>query len=354
MQCKHSGKYACINASRMMGCLQEDSVEKQLSKSKGGIARAESLSPLQRTEIAKNAAAKRWENQKLPRAAYSGELSIGEISLPCYVLEDGRRVVSGRGLTSAIGMKGRGQGATRISQHKLIKHSNSDDLSMAIDNPIKFIGVGQTDGYEATVLQEICEAILSARDKGLVVSEADRRYVIQADILMRGFARVGLIALIDEATGYQRERAKDALSKILEAFVAKELQPWVKTFPSEYYEQLFRLRGLDYPTHSVKKPQYFGHITNDVVYKRLAPGVLEELKKEAKKHEETGKNAGRLHQRLTPTVGHPKLREYLSSVTTIMKLSNSYADFKSKLDSIHPSYGETISMQLDDISESDF
>lgn len=66
------------------------------------------------------------------------------------------------------------------------------------------------------MLQEVCESILSARDKGLLLTEQDRRYAIHADMLMRGFARVGIIALVDEATGYQRDRAKDALAKILE------------------------------------------------------------------------------------------------------------------------------------------
>ncbi len=89
---------------------------------------------------------------------------------------------------------------------------------------------------------------------------------------------VGIISLVDEATGYQEFRQRDALARILEAFIDKELQPWVQTFPSDYYSELFRLRGLDYPTGTVQRPQYFGHLTNDIVYKRIAPGVLEELK----------------------------------------------------------------------------
>jgi hypothetical protein len=82
----------------------------------------------------------------------------------------------------------------------------------------------------------------------------------------------------DEATGFQKDRAANALAEILEKFIAKELRPWVATFPNEYYEQLFRLRGLDFPRDSVKRPRYFGHLTNDIIYARLAPKVLEELK----------------------------------------------------------------------------
>ncbi|WP_206519932.1 MULTISPECIES: P63C domain-containing protein [unclassified Mesorhizobium] len=85
--------------------------------------------------------------------------------------------------------------------------------------------------------------------------------------------------MVDEATRYQRDRAKDALAKLLEAWVAKELQIWVQTFPSEFYEHMFRLRGLDFALDSVKRPQYFGHLTNDIVYKRLEAGVLKDLKR---------------------------------------------------------------------------
>jgi hypothetical protein len=250
-------------------------------RAKGGIARADKLTPERRKEISTKALEAKGEIAKLPKATHFGTLKIGDTEMQCFVLNDGRRVISGRALTAAIGMKGRGQGAARIAGHKLIKHNNNNQLTMAIETPIKFVGKSPkgtnvpSDGYEATVLQEICESILSARDKGLLLTEQDKRYAVHADMLMRGFARVGIIALVDEATGYQRDRAKDALAKILESFVAKELQPYMKTFPPDYYEQLFRLRGLPYPPEvSNFRPQYFGKLTNDIIYKRIAPGLL--------------------------------------------------------------------------------
>lgn len=167
----------------------------------------------------------------------------------------------------------------------------------------------------------------------------------QAEILVRGFARVGIIALVDEATGYQKDRAADALSKILEAFIEKELQPWVRTFPAEYYEQLFRLRGLPFPTTTVQRPQYFGVLTNDIVYNRLAPGVLDELKKVTERNEQ-GRPKHKFFQKLTANVGYPKLREHLGSIVTLMKLSTDYADFKVKLEAIHPPYGKTMQLPL--------
>ena len=163
----------------------------------------------------------------------------------------------------------------------------------------------------------------------LAICGADQLHIAKScEILVRGLARVGIIALIDEATGYQLDRAKNALTKILEAFIAKELQPYVETFPSDFYRHLFRLRGLDFPNGSVKRPQYFGMLTNDLVYKRLAPGVLEELKRVKM---EFGKARDKLFQRLTSNIGYPKLREHLGSVVTIMKLSGGWHDFMDKL-----------------------
>lgn len=322
--------------------------EEATGRAKGGKARAAKMTPEERRASALKAAAAKKERAAMPKATHFGVIDVGGTSLACFVLDDGRRVISGRGLTTAIGMKGRGQGAARIAGHKLIKHYENNKLSLAIETPIKFLGKSPkgdnvpSDGFEATVLQEVCEAILTARDQGLVVSEQELRYAAKADVLMRGFARVGIIALVDEATGYQRDRARDALAKILEAYVAKELQPWVKTFPADYYEQMCRLRGVAFPPSGSTYPPYFGTLTNNIVYDRLAPGLRQELKQQAAKDAKKAK----LHQRLTAEVGHPKLREHLASVVTVMKLSRDYEDFSTKLDSIHPKYWETMSLDL--------
>ncbi len=171
----------------------------------------------------------------------------------------------------------------------------------------------------------------------------------QADIIMRGLATVGIIALIDEATGYQQERAVNALAEILEKFIAKELRPWVRTFPDEFYRELYRLRGLEFPADTVKKPSYFGHITNDIIYKRLAPGVLAELKKVTPKGK-SGRHKHQLHRRLTGDVGHPKLAAHLDSVITVMKLSDDkdYDGFIEKLDRVKPRYDKTLTLPLAD------
>src|SRR6185312_6528107 len=111
----------------------------------------------------------------------------------------------------------------------------NNDMMLLIQHPIRFrhsSGGGVAFGYPATLLADICDAVLAARKAG-VLQKQQEHIAAQAEILVRGFARVGIIALVDEATGYQRDRAADALSKILEAFIEKELQPWVKTFTTD-------------------------------------------------------------------------------------------------------------------------
>jgi len=324
-------------------------------RAKGGLARAAGMTKERRQEIARKGAAAKQEIAKLPKATHGSAdrpLRIGEVEIPCYVLEDGTRVLSQRGLILGIGMS---LGSSRSGDARHIVLFESDAMKPHVNNellamlrsPIRFRaphGGATAFGYPATILADICEAVLSARRAGDLPPRLSH-IGDECETLVRGFARVGVIALVDEATGYQRDREKDALAKILEAFVAKELQPWVKTFPPDYYEQLFRLRGLPYPPEKAQyKPQYFGVLTNDIVYKRLAPGLLSELKSEAAKDEKKGK----LHQRLTTNIGHPKLREHLASVVTVMKLSSNYDDFGHKLDTIHPRYGDTMQLEIDD------
>lgn len=346
-------------------------MSKELSgKARGGVARAKSLSPKKRSEIAKRASEARWASPvlKVTHGSSNHPLKIGDIEIPCFVLEDGTRVLSQRGLQSGIGMST--SGGSKVGEQRMASFLASiaskaiennelalrtQELANRMRNPIKFSlassGSGLiAHGYEATILADICDAILAARKSGYL-HQQQAHIADQCEILVRGFARVGIIALVDEATGYQRERAKDALAKILEAFVAKELRPWVKTFPSEFYEQLFRLRKLSYPGDTVQRPAYFGHLTNDIVYSRLAHGVLEELKRVTER-DDKGRHKHKLHQKLTENIGFPKLREHLASAITIMKLSNDYNDFKLKLDQIHPLYGQTMLLQMDTFDDS--
>lgn len=330
--------------------------KKVTGRATGGVARAASMSPEERSASARRAALAKSEARKLPKATHGSidhPLRIGEVELPCYVLDDGTRVLSLGGMIKAMGMSsgsaggGDGDRLMSFAAGKSVSKFISPELAARINSPVRFqapTGGSAATGYEATILADLCDAVLAARKAGALMHHQEH-IADQCELLVRGFARVGIIALVDEATGYQRDREKDALAKILEAFVAKELQPYMKAFPASYYEEMFRLRGLPYPPARPQfRPQYFGVLTNDIVYERLAPGLLDELKKQAAKDE----RKAHLHRRLTQEVGHPKLREHLASVVTIMKLSSDYRDFINKLNTIHPRFNETFALQLED------
>jgi len=324
-------------------------------RAKGGVARQASLTPEQRSANARRAALARKELASLPKATHGSAdhpLRLGDVEIPCYVLEDGTRVLSQRGMVAGLGMTyGSGQGGadrlTGFAGGKAISSFINKEMMALITSPIKFrhsSGGGVAFGYPATLLVDICDAVLAARRAGALQKQQEH-IAHQAELLVRGFARVGIIALVDEATGYQKDRAKDALAKILEAYVAKEIQPWVKTFDSDFYEHMFRLRGLEYPPEKPSfRPQYFGVLTNDIVYRRLAPGVLAALKEENSK----GEKRGKLHQHLTAGFGRQNLVKHLGKVVALMQVSNDWPDFMQKLNKVAPRYGETIELALEE------
>lgn len=329
-----------------------DQDKKPTGRAIGGAASRARLTPEERKDAARKAALAKAELSKLPLISHDGDLKIGDIVLPCYVTTNGDRVLSGRALQIALNLTGEERGApgdrvARLLAHKTLSRLIVKDKSVDQFQPIKCRFKDNVrkpiNGYSAEVLADICEGMLEARRQGLLATERNLQVAAQCEILLRGFARVGLIALIDEATGYQKDRAKDALAKILEAFVAKELQPWVKTFPADYYEQLFRLYSIPFPPEKPQwRPQFFGKITNDVVYDRLAPDLLPELKKAASKAEKKV----RLHQWLTNDRGHPKLREHLASIVTLLKISTTPEQFKQLVDQVHPRFGDTYSFDF--------
>ena len=335
--------------------------EKPVGRALGGIARAEALSEEERKAQASRAALARWADVPVAICGSPDRpLRIGDIELPCYVLEDGTRVLSQAGFLEALGRhrkanvrrEGGEERLPAILQGKAINPFISQEI-LEKSRPIKFRTPSGSiaSGYRADLLPAVCEIYLKARDAD-ALPQNQEHVAKQAEILIRGLAHVGIIALVDEATGYQEVRAKDSLARILEAFIAKELQPWVQTFPPEYYQELFRLRGLEYPNDSVKRPQYFGILTNDIVYKRLAPGVLAELRRATPK-DEAGRRKHKLFQRLTNNVGYPKLKEHLGAVVAFMQVSKDYHQFLDRLDIHKPRYNETMPLFADYKPEQD-
>jgi len=314
---------------------------KNTSKSICGIARDLKLTSEQKIEIAKKGAEKRWD-QSIPCASHQGYLSITDKNIKCVVTDTGDRILSLTNVFETFGRKIRGR---KIVGRDVIRPPFIDALNLQayisdeleeLMIPIEYRDLSGkiAKGYKADILAQICLAYIKAdSDKKLL--PAQKRMLDTSVLILGALSTVGIIALVDEATGYQKDRAKDALSKILEAFISRELQPWISTVPASFYEELFRLRELNYLSPKIKRPWHFGCLTNNIVYSRLAPGILDELKRVSEK-DSKGRLKHRLFQKLTNNTGYMKLKEHLASVVSIMKLSSNYAEFIEHLDKIHP------------------
>jgi hypothetical protein len=269
--------------------------------------------------------------EKILKPTHSGKLIIGGNEIPCYVLEDGTRILGQRGTTNALSNPGSpiksGHWFQRLIKDDAIRPFFSDELLDRFNNPIQFKARGPQagKGFEANLLVDFCDALLEAKKSGsLKPSNTYYEASIQAEVLIRAFARIGIIALVDEATGYQEVRDRLALQKILEMYVSKDLLPWTKKFPDKFYQEMFRLKGWSYPI--TKRPSVVGRYTNDLIYKQLPPGVLEELKKQTPKSP-SGNNLVRYHQSLTEDIGHPKLHDQILTVMNFMEIAANWNEF---------------------------
>lgn len=276
-------------------------------------------------------------DDKILKAKYGSDktpLHLGELEIPCYVLEDGTRVFSGRGIQKAIGYGNKsGQWMSSFCKMEGISSylcAGDNSISERLSNPVKFkrndAGGSQstTNGYEVTLLVDICSAIIDANRAGVF---NDETIVRNADIIIRSVAKVGIIALVDEATGYQYERENDELQKILKAYISEELLPWQKRFPDIFYKELFRLNGWDFTVKGIKKrPGIIGKWTNMFIYEKLPNGVLDELKKKTPKNE-SGNRTSRYHQLLTLDIGEPNLEKQINKVITLFQVSDNMKQF---------------------------
>lgn len=309
----------------------------KLGAAKGGKARASSLSEEARRAIAQDAAAARWGTASTPRATHTGEMVIAGRKLAAAVLDNGKRVLTQATFLAAVGRVRRPKGGTGImgSAGGLPAVLAADNLQPFVTEELRETAIpvmyrtetgAKASGYDAMLLPMVCEVYLRARDAD-AIHYTQRAVVEASDLLMRGLARVGIVALVDEATGYQEDRARDELSKILEHYIAAELRPWVRTFPQEFFQQVYRLQGWDFKPGSAKRTPYVGRLINKHIYEPLPPGVLDELRRR-NPVTETGYRRHKHFQFLTPDTGSPHLDKQIAMVTMLMRVSQDKDEFE--------------------------
>ena len=328
-----------------------DEVPAGLDPSKGGRARAEALTPEEREEIARKAAQARWE---VPQAIREGELRIGDVVISCAVLDDAQdcksntRVLTQRGVYVALGRhKNPTKGQSTIDDRpafvaaKNLEPFINEELRRSW-TPIKFRLKGRSGGYggnvafgyPAEILPAVCRVFMDADAEGELLA-SQKHIAARCRMLLTGFATVGIIALVDEATNFQEIRDRVALQEILDRYLLKAEAEWAKRFPDDFYKEIFRLRDWQWKGMKVNRPQCVAHYTKDLVYARLAPGLLKELEVRNPK-DERGVRKAKHHQWFTEDIGHPKLQQHLTAVITLMRAFDKWEEFKQRLDRALP------------------
>jgi hypothetical protein len=292
----------------------------------------------------------------MPRATHEGPLRIGDIELKAAVLETGQRVLSQSDFMRALGRarqaKGREYYAGDVNMPAFLTAQNlkpfiPEDLTVTSSQIVyKPLKGNKAYGYPAELLPKVCDVFWNADEAG-VLTVGQRHIADRAKILMRGLAHVGIIALVDEATGYQEVRDRLALQAILDRFLRKEFAAWAKRFPDEFYEEMFRLKGWQWRGMKINRPSIVGHYTNDLVYERLAPNILEELEKRNPK-DEKGNRPAKHHQWLTEDIGHPALAQHLYAVIGFMRASTNWDQFHRMVQRAFPKKNTTMLLPMAD------
>lgn len=291
-------------------------------QSRGGIARRDALLPEARKAIAEKAAAARWGKSgslaDMPEADSQGVLPIGDVTVDVYVLKDRRRLIHKRGMARALGLKSEGGNAfMKTISRRGLGSVISPDLWETIANPIEFkpLNGDPAHGYRAETFIDVCNAIIDAGKLGRLV-KSQLFLAVQAEIIVRSAAKIGIVGLIDEATGFIVDKRKEEYRALWQQFIREEFRRWEEPeFPDELFNIMYKLYGLRrINPSSTKHPKFFGKFLRKYVYQPLAysnGAILEELDLKNPVVYANGGRRYKLFQFLSDEVGMPALRQHI-------------------------------------------
>lgn len=290
-------------------------------------------------------------SEEILRVTHQGHLSVADKELNCAVLEDGTRVLTSTAIFKAFSRPSRGNarviGIPVFMDAKNLQPFINADLKEQIKRISYITKTGKlATGYKAEALPLICDVYLSARNSGVLTS-SQQPLALAAEMLVRSLSKVGIVALIDEATGYQEARKKDALQQLLAIYLNEERLKWAKMFPDEFYRQLFRLKNWQYNPIDVRRPKIVGKLTNQLVYEKLPPTVLDELRKfNPVKNKRTWRREAAHHQHLSEEIGQKDLRDHLLQLIAIMRISPNWGVFQRNFARAFPGSHEQTELSL--------
>ncbi len=322
---------------------EQDGVVASAGRAKGGRARAASMSPEERRELASKASQARWNRvaakivdpNRVPEAKYKGTLALPGIELPVYVLDTGQRVVGRTSFTETLtDIKG-GGGLEKYLAVSALKPFI--DMNLVLEGLVAF-RLPEVEGLETQVkglpsdlVIEVCRGFVRALEASAVEPQVHKltarqtQMAIKASMLLAAWAKVGLDALIDEATGYQYERASDALQVKLRAYLEDEMRKWEKTFPDELWIEFARL--TNWKGTVTQRPKYWGRLVMELVYEYLDKDVARWLKENAP----SPRHGQNYHQWLSGQYGLKKLVEHIWALIGIARTCQNMLELREKM-----------------------
>lgn len=315
----------------------DDFEPKDEVKSRAARARANALDPQRRSEIAKKAAAARWVGKPYQVMHKGSFLKDFGVDVECYVLNDPDKtaVISQRGMGEAIGFSRRGERLKGFAGSQTMKPYIGRELQQKLDNPIEFQRLssaakneisGKANGYDATILIDICRAILDASNAGKLKGPRYAKMVQQAQIIMGASAKSGIKQLVYALAGYSP--TTDEVISAFKLYVQEEARKYEKEFPNELYEQWHRLYKMPVPERG--KPWQFRHLTIRHIYYPLAEssGKVLALMRALKAKDGTQKK--KLFQFLNE-LGARALRIHLGRVLEMAESSQQVEEYEAKI-----------------------
>ncbi len=312
------------------------------------------------SQFARTAATARWHDASAEIAIKVGKIKIGDINIPCAVLPDKTRLLSERAITKAFGGKRGGSHWKRIKE-------NPDGANLPVflsaKNIFPFInselldglgrrrlyksssGGGASHGIEASLLPKICNALLKLRD-AKEQHPSQEAIIAQADIIMRGLAEIGIIALVDEATGYIDDKDKTEYRDLFRDFIRRECREWEKEFPEQFTDMIYKLYGLAKGKPG-KHPQFFGRFIRKYIYTPLAGSdgaLLNMLDEKNPVVYAKGGRRHKMHQFLTDEVGLPAVRAHIWQVVGIGNASPTKEAFERGVKLAFPQIGDQMDL----------
>lgn len=310
-----------------------------------------------RREIASMGGKARWE--ELPRATHEGPLQIGGATIPAAVLHDKRRVLTQSDVMRALGRarqaKGRSYYDGDVNLPAFITAKNLKPFIpkelYVTSSQIVFrrMGGGKAFGYPAELLPKICKVFIDADNAGKLF-EHQKHIAERARTLLKALETIGIIALVDEATRYQEDRPRDELQKILAAYISPTLLPWTERFPLEFFKEMFRVYGWDWPYTEADYPgplgpRYAGKLVRQIIFENLPPGVLDKLD-ELNPANAKWQRKSRMGQLLSSDIGHPHVEKLVAVATMLFRVSDNKDDFWRNYRKAFPKHGDQIEMPV--------